>query len=446
MLAVPPSQGFVLKGSSSRSNTRAMARSRGKGNSGVRGLAVMVEGGSLNPSSSWSSSSSSSPSPTPHATVVFLRHGQSVWNEASLFTGWADVELTTLGKNEAAKGATEMWKEGLEFDVAYTSLLTRAQQTLDIALTIMGQEDTPVNKDWRLNERMYGGLTALNKKETAAKYGADQVKEWRRSYDTPPPPVDKTSDYWPGNDDKYAHIPDDQIPLSECLKDTVDRTLPYWDSAIAPALKRGKTVLVAAHGNSIRGMLKVLDDIADDGITDIEIPTAIPLVYQLDKDLKPIQGNPRAVSPLSGYFLTDPEELAKAQAAVAAQSVVSSSSTDGPTDNELDIGKPSTVSPGWEELSPPGDDHIVFTCLGDGCLMLGSNDMREAFDKFDADKDGTITQHEFRTTLLKLAADGDLGPDEVGMEELNTLFDAVDRDHNGLIDYEEFVQAVTADR
>ena len=216
----------------------------------------------------------------PFATIVFLRHGQSTWNEASLFTGWADVELTTLGKNEAAGGATQMWQEGLKFDVAFTSLLKRAIQTLDIALKITGQEDVPVHQNWRLNERMYGGLTGLNKKETVAKYGDDQVKLWRRSYSTPPPPIDTDSQYWPGNDNKYAHIPEEDIPLSECLKDTVERTLPYWEESICSALRRGKTVLVAAHGNSIRGILKHLDGISDEEITKLEIPTALPLVYR----------------------------------------------------------------------------------------------------------------------------------------------------------------------
>jgi len=255
----------------------------------------------------------------PFATIVFVRHGQSTWNEASLFTGWADVELTTLGKNEAAQGATQMWQEGLKFDVAFTSLLKRAQQTLNIVLKITGQEDVPTHSNWRLNERMYGGLTGLNKKETVAKYGDDQVKLWRRSYSTPPPPIDTDSQYWPGNDNKYAHIPEEEIPLAECLKDTVERCLPYWEESICSALKRGKTVLVAAHGNSIRGILKYLDDISDEEITQLEIPTAIPLVYRLDKDLKPIP-SPRAVAPLSGYFLADLEELKKKQEEVANQS------------------------------------------------------------------------------------------------------------------------------
>jgi len=255
----------------------------------------------------------------PHATVVFLRHGQSKWNAASLFTGWADVELTTLGKNEAAAGATAMWKEGIVVDVAFTSLLKRAQQTLDIVMRITGQEDLPVHRSWRLNERMYGALTGLNKKETVAKYGEEQVAQWRRSYSTPPPEISTDSEYWPGNDNQYAHIPLEDIPLSECLKDTVERCLPYWESSITPALGRGKTVLVAAHGNSIRGMLKHLDDISDDEITKLEIPTGIPLVYSLDKDLKPIP-HPRAVAPLTGYFLVDEEELKRKQEEVANQS------------------------------------------------------------------------------------------------------------------------------
>jgi len=255
----------------------------------------------------------------PHATIVFLRHGQSTWNEASLFTGWADVELTTLGKNEAAAGATSMWREGIVLDVAFTSLLKRAQQTLDIVLRITGQEDVPVHQSWRLNERMYGGLTGLNKKETVAKYGDDQVKLWRRSFADPPPPIQTDSEYWPGNDNKYAHIPEEDIPLSECLKDTIDRTLPYWENEITPALKRGKTVLVAAHGNSIRGVLKYLDGISDETIASLEIPTGLPLVYQLDEDLQVIPSD-RAVAPLRGHFLVDPEELKRKQEEVANQS------------------------------------------------------------------------------------------------------------------------------
>ena len=181
-----------------------------------------------------------------YSTVVFLRHGQSEWNEANLFTGWADVPLTTLGKNEAATGATAIWKEGIVFDVGYTSRLLRAKQTLEIVLQITGQEDLPVHRCWRLNERMYGALTGLNKKETVLKYGEDQVTQWRRSYDTPPPEIELDSPYAPHTDDKYCHIAEEDLPLSECLKDCVERTVPYWEGDITPALKRGKTVLVAA--------------------------------------------------------------------------------------------------------------------------------------------------------------------------------------------------------
>ena len=248
---------------------------------------------------------------------------QSVWNEANLFTGWADVELTTLGKNEAATGATQLWREGIEFDVCYTSRLKRAQQTLDIVLRITGQEDVQTHKCWRLNERMYGALTGLNKKETVEKYGEDQVKEWRRSYTTPPPEIDLASPHWPGNNNQYAHVAEEDLPRSECLADTVDRTLPYWFSDIVPALERGKTVLVAAHGNSIRGILKYLDDISDEDITKLEIPTGIPLVYKLDKDLKPIKSD-RAMGILSGHFLADEETLKREQQKVADQTKVHS--------------------------------------------------------------------------------------------------------------------------
>ena len=167
-----------------------------------------------------------------YSTVVFLRHGQSEWNEANLFTGWADVPLTTLGKNEAATGATAIWKEGIVFDVGYTSRLLRAKQTLEIVLQITGQEDLPVHRCWRLNERMYGALTGLNKKETVLKYGEDQVTQWRRSYDTPPPEIELDSPYAPHTDDKYCHIAEEDLPLSECLKDCVERTVPYWEGDV----------------------------------------------------------------------------------------------------------------------------------------------------------------------------------------------------------------------
>ena len=230
--------------------------------------------------------------PGTHSTVIFLRHGQSVWNAASLFTGWADVELSTLGKNEAASAATDLWREGFNIDVAFSSRLKRAMQTLDIVLRISGQEDVPCNRCWRLNERMYGGLTGLNKVETAEKYGDEQVKIWRRSFDTPPPDVDLDSEHWPGNDREYLHIPIEDIPRAESLKDCIERTIPYWQGDITPALKRGKTVLIAAHGNSIRGMLKHLDGISDDDILSVEArsppasarhdPSPAPVLARMD--------------------------------------------------------------------------------------------------------------------------------------------------------------------
>ena len=317
-----------------------------------------------------------------HCTVVFLRHGQSTWNAGSLFTGWADVELTTLGKNEAAKAATLIWKEGINLDVAYSSRLKRAKQTLDIVLRISGQEHVPVNACWRLNERMYGGLTGLNKKETAAKYGDAQVKEWRRSYDTRPPDIDPDSEYYPGNDPQYWHIPEEELPLAECLKDTLERTLPYWQSDITPALEKGKTVLVAAHGNSIRGILKYLDDIPEDKITELEIPTGVPLVYKLGKDLKPIKA-PGAVAPLSGIFLGDADEIAAARQAVADQTKAGKAEKFGAA------------------AAPEGADsqemaEVQFACIGSGCLMLSNDDMRGAFDLADADKNGTISPEELK--------------------------------------------------
>ena len=196
------------------------------------------------------------------------------------------------------------------------SELTRAQETLEIVLKIMNQEQVTKHRSWRLNERMYGGLTALDKKATVEKYGTDQVQLWRRSYDIPPPPVDESSEYFPGNDNRYAHLPDADIPRSECLKDCVERTVPYWEQEIVPALMRGKTVLVAAHGNSIRGILKHIDGISDEDITGLEIPTGIPLVYQLDDDLKPIKSD-RATGVLSGHFLANQEALAELHASSA---------------------------------------------------------------------------------------------------------------------------------
>ena len=359
------------------------------------------------------------PPPTTSATVVFLRHGQSTWNAASLFTGWANVELSTLGKNEAAKAATELWKAGLRFDVAYSSRLTRARQTLDLVLRISGQENVPQNRCWRLNERMYGGLTGLNKKETTAQYGEDQVKVWRRSFDTPPPEVDLDSKYWPGNDPEYYHIPQEELPRSESLKDCIERTLPYWYSDITPALQRGKTVLVAAHGNSIRGLLKHLDGIPDDEITELEIPTGVPLVYHLDSELRPIRSE-RASGRLSGEFLADPEEVKAAQAAVAAQ---------------------TAVRYGEEDTK----DEVQFLCVGSGCLMLSTSELEATFANIDANGDGQISRDELKQATIALteAADGE-EEEQLTDEEIDTMFNMVDRDRNGVIDFAEFVRQLVS--
>ena len=218
------------------------------------------------------------------------------------------MELSTLGKNEAASAATELWKNGYKFDVAYSSRLKRAQQTLDMVLRISGQEDVPRNRCWRLNERMYGGLTGLNKVETAEKYGDEQVKIWRRSFDTPPPEVDLDSQWYPGNDDEYLHIPLADIPRAESLKDCIDRTLPYWESDITPALKRGKEGPDRGAWQLHSWHAQVPRCISDDEILNVEIPTGIPLVYHLDKDLKPIRPEDKD-GPLSGFFLMQATEL-----------------------------------------------------------------------------------------------------------------------------------------
>lgn len=246
-------------------------------------------------------------------SIVFIRHGQSEWNEANRFTGWADVGLTTLGRNEAANAAVSMFEEGLKFDVAFTSVLKRAQKTLDIVKSVMGEEEIPVYADWRLNERMYGDLTGLDKARTTEKYGEAKVKEWRRSFSVRPPPVDITkSEYWPGNDVKYAHLDKTLIPVAESLKDTIERTLPFWISEIVPVLAQQKTVLVVAHGNSIRGMLKYLDNISDQDITQVEIPTGVPILYSLNTNLTPINSSHHGGGLLRGRFLTSAGALGDA--------------------------------------------------------------------------------------------------------------------------------------
>ena len=241
--------------------------------------------------------------------VVLLRHGESIWNKENRFTGWTDVDLSDKGINEAAESGKLLKKEGFEFDIAFTSVLKRAIRTLWLALSEMDRMWIPVVRSWRLNERHYGALQGLNKAETAEKYGDDQVLIWRRSYDTRPPELEITDERYPGNDPRYATLTKEELPLAECLKDTVDRFLPYWHETIAPTIKSGKNVLIAAHGNSLRALVKYLDDVSDEDILGMNIPTGMPLVYELDDNLKPT----------NRYYLGDPEAVKKAMAAVAAQ-------------------------------------------------------------------------------------------------------------------------------
>ena len=241
--------------------------------------------------------------------LVLLRHGESIWNLENKFTGWTDVDLSEKGVKEAKMSAQTFKKEGLTFDVAFTSVLKRAIRTLWFTLEGMDLMWIPVHRSWRLNERHYGALQGLNKAETAQKYGDEQVLIWRRSYDIPPPVLDKDDDRYPGNDPRYKDLTEGELPLTECLKDTVERFLPYWHETIAPTLKEGKKVIIAAHGNSLRALVKYLDDISDEDILKLNIPTGIPLVYELDDSLKPIKH----------YYLGDPEAIKAAAAAVANQ-------------------------------------------------------------------------------------------------------------------------------
>ncbi|MFH1475762.1 MAG: 2,3-diphosphoglycerate-dependent phosphoglycerate mutase [Chloroflexota bacterium] len=242
-------------------------------------------------------------------SLVLLRHGESTWNKENRFTGWTDVDLSEAGVAEAHEGGRLLRAEGFFFDVAYTSVLRRAIWTLWIALDEMDQMWLPVVGSWRLNERHYGALQGLNKAETAAKFGDEQVKLWRRSYDVPPPSMADDDERFPGRDPRYAGLADAEIPRGESLKDTVARFMPFWEATIAPSLRDGKRVLVAAHGNSLRALVKYLDDISDAEIVGLNIPTGVPLVYDLDDDLRP-RGH---------RYLGDPERVAAAAAAVAAQ-------------------------------------------------------------------------------------------------------------------------------
>ncbi len=243
-------------------------------------------------------------------TLVLVRHGQSVWNQKNLFTGWVDVDLTEQGVAEAVAGAEALAAEGFTFDVAHTSLQRRAIRTLHLLLDRLDQLWLPVRKSWRLNERHYGALQGLNKKETAERHGAEQVHLWRRSYDVPPPPIELGSEYDVSDDPRYAGLPPELRPRAECLKDVVERMLPYWYDAIVPDLLAGRRVVVSAHGNSLRALIKHLDDISDDDIPALNLPTGVPIVYELGEDLRPL-GERR--------FLGDPEAVAAAAEAVARQ-------------------------------------------------------------------------------------------------------------------------------
>ncbi|MEW5773554.1 MAG: 2,3-diphosphoglycerate-dependent phosphoglycerate mutase [Thermodesulfobacteriota bacterium] len=242
-------------------------------------------------------------------TLVLVRHGQSAWNLENRFTGWTDAPLTPLGAAEAASGAQLLRDAGYDFDLCHTSLLVRAIDTLDIILRGLDRQWLPVFKSWRLNERHYGALQGLNKAETARKYGDEQVLVWRRSYSTPPPALTPDDPRHPGRDPRYAGLAPGELPLAESLADTVARVLPYWDGVVAPQIREGRRVLVAAHGNSLRALVKHLDRMDEEAVVGLNIPTGAPLVYELDRDLAPIRR----------FYLGDPDKVAAAARAVAAQ-------------------------------------------------------------------------------------------------------------------------------
>jgi 2,3-bisphosphoglycerate-dependent phosphoglycerate mutase len=241
--------------------------------------------------------------------LVLLRHGESVWNRENRFTGWTDVDLSPRGVTEAHEAARLLRQDGFDFDLAFTSLLKRAIRTLWIVLDDLDRMWLPVQRHWRLNERHYGALQGLDKADTAAKFGADQVKVWRRSYAIPPPALTPDDERYPGRDRRYADLSRQELPVTESLKETVARFLPYWQAAIAPQVKAGARVLIAAHGNSLRALVKYLDGVSDDAIVELNIPTGIPLVYELDQELRPLRS----------FYLGDPEAARKAAEAVARQ-------------------------------------------------------------------------------------------------------------------------------
>lgn len=241
--------------------------------------------------------------------LVLLRHGESQWNLENRFTGWTDVDLTEKGEAEARESGKLLKEEGFQFDVVHTSLLMRANRTMEICLEEMGENDILIKYNWRLNERHYGALQGLNKAETAKKYSDEQVLIWRRSYSTPPPQLDADDEQHPRFDERYSDLDPNDLPPSESLKDTVDRFLPYWHESIKPDIESGKRVFIVAHGNSLRALVKYLDTVSDEDIVGLNIPTGVPLVYELDESLKPIRN----------YYLGDQEAIAKKAAEVAAQ-------------------------------------------------------------------------------------------------------------------------------
>ena len=234
--------------------------------------------------------------------IVLLRHGESIWNKENLFTGWTDVDLSDNGSNEAKEGGSLLKQQGFRFDLVFTSVLKRAIRTAWIVLDEMDLMWIPIKHDWRLNERHYGALQGLNKAETAAKYGEPQVKIWRRSYDIRPPALSEADPRYPGHDPRYKDLTKEQLPLTECLKDTVERVLPCWHELIAPSIRSGKQILIAAHGNSLRGLVKFLQDVSEKEIIDLNIPTGVPLVQELDDNLKSVRH----------YYLGDPAKIEKA--------------------------------------------------------------------------------------------------------------------------------------
>ncbi len=242
-------------------------------------------------------------------TLVLLRHGESTWNQENRFTGWTDVELSDRGREEAREAGRLLKEGGYVFDIAFTSVLKRAIDTLEIVLDVLGLTGTPVVKSWRLNERHYGALQGLNKVETAAKYGEAQIKIWRRSFDIPPPPLAPGDERHPSRDPRYASLEPSELPLAESLKDTVARFLPFWHDTIAPAIRSGKRVLIVAHGNSLRALVMYLDQISESDILELNIPTGVPLVYELDDELRALRH----------HYLGDPEKVAAAAARVASQ-------------------------------------------------------------------------------------------------------------------------------